>query len=163
MHRKTIRTPEIIDEICERMSAGEPLAAICRSEHMPGLRTVYDWAERDADLSARIARAREEGEDAIAAECLTIADNATNDWMERNGQDAPGYSLNGEHVQRSKLRIDTRLKLLAKWNPKKYGERLDHTSGGERLPAPTTVDLSALPAEVLRALLNANNGPASTD
>lgn len=130
---------------------------------MPGLRTVYDWAEADADLSARIARAREEGEDAIAAECLTIADDATNDWMERSGQDSPGYTINGEHVQRSKLRIDTRLKLLAKWNPRKYGERLDHTSGGERLPAPTTVDLSSLPAEVLRALLNAHNGPAATD
>jgi hypothetical protein len=25
------------------------------------------------------------------------------------------------------LRVDTRLKLLAKWNPKKYGERIEHT------------------------------------
>lgn len=90
---------------------------------MPGLRTVYDWCDADGSVSASIARAREEGEESIAASCLTIADDATNDWMERNGQDSPGYSLNGEHVQRSKLRIDTRLKLLAKWNPKKYGDR----------------------------------------
>ena len=27
-------------------------------------------------------------------------------------------------MQRSKLRIHTRLQLLAKWNPKKYGEKL---------------------------------------
>jgi hypothetical protein len=27
-------------------------------------------------------------------------------------------------VQRAKLRIDTRLKLLSKWDPKRYGEKL---------------------------------------
>ena len=32
-------------------------------------------------------------------------------------------SLNAEHIQRSKLRVETRLKLLAKWDPKRYGER----------------------------------------
>ena len=131
MGRPSLYTPELADEICLRLSAGEPLAAICRSEHMPGLRTVYDWAEADTDLSARIARAREEGEESIAAECLGIADDGTNDWMERNGQDSPGYTLNGEHVQRSKLRIDTRLKLLAKWNPKKYGDKIDMNHSGE--------------------------------
>ena len=30
-----------------------------------------------------------------------------------------------DHIQRAKLRIDTRLKLLAKWNPKKWGDKLD--------------------------------------
>jgi hypothetical protein len=40
--------------------------------------------------------------------------------MERASADGSneGWRLNGDHVQRSKLRIDTRLKLLAKWNPK---------------------------------------------
>jgi hypothetical protein len=33
--------------------------------------------------------------------------------------------LDREHVQRSKLRIETRLKLLAKWNPKKWGDKLE--------------------------------------
>ena len=35
-----------------------------------------------------------------------------------------GPRVNAEHIQRSKLRIETRLKLLAKWNPKKYGDKL---------------------------------------
>ena len=29
-----------------------------------------------------------------------------------------------EVTSRSKLRVETRLKLLAKWNPKKYGEKV---------------------------------------
>lgn len=39
--------------------------------------------------------------------------------------------MNTEHVQRSKLRIETRLKLLAKWNPKKWGEKVDLNHGGQ--------------------------------
>ena len=36
-------------------------------------------------------------------------------------------------IEHRKLRIDTRLKLLAKWNPKKYGDKMAHTGpdGGD--------------------------------
>lgn len=90
-----------------------------------GVTTVFDWMAKDAAFAESIARAREAGEEIIAQECMEIADNATNDWMERKTSegDAAGVEFNKEHVQRSKLRIETRLKLLAKWNPKKWGER----------------------------------------
>ena len=91
---------------------------------MPAWRTVYDWIVAEPDFAARIAHARDLGYDAIAEDTLKIADDATNDYMERQG-DAVAYHFNGEHVQRSKLRIETRLKLLAKWSPKKYGDKLD--------------------------------------
>lgn len=94
---------------------------------MPGLRTVYDWTAANTELSARIARAREDGEEIIAAGCLEIADDSRNDWVEKFGKEGEfaGWQFNAEHVQRSKLRIETRLKLLAKWNPKKYGDKVD--------------------------------------
>ena len=127
--RPSLYTPELIEEVFQRIANGEPLRQICRDEHMPHWNTVYDWLERDQSLSVRFARARERGEEAIAAECLDIADSAKNDWMEAHGQDDAGYKLNGEHIQRSKLRIETRLKLLAKWNPKKWGEKVDLNHG----------------------------------
>lgn len=119
------RTPETLDEICERISQGEPLRQICRDPHMPSWQAVYQWINDDEDFARRIARARDLGADAIAEETLDIADDARNDWMDKLDKDQVpiGYQLNGDHVQRSKLRIETRLKLLAKWNPKKYGER----------------------------------------
>ena len=46
----------------------------------------------------------------------------------------PGFS-SGD-VARDKLIIETDLKLLAKWHAKKYGDKLDLTSGGEKLPQP---------------------------
>lgn len=125
MGRPSKLQPELIDEICERISVGETLSEICRGEHMPTRRTVNRWEENDPDVLSRIARAREEGEDYIAEQCLAIADDTRNDYMEKLNSDGDpvGYQLNSEHVQRSKLRIETRLKLLAKWNPRKYGER----------------------------------------
>ena len=91
-------------------------------------RTVYLWMAKDPDLNTAIARARDVGYDAMAEECLDIADNAGNDWMERlDPEGVPvGWQVNGDSIQRSKLRIETRLKLLAKFNPKRYGDKVVH-------------------------------------
>jgi hypothetical protein len=118
--------PEIAEIICARIAEGETLRAICREDGMPSFRTVYTWQDEQPEFAARIASARAQGEDVIAQECLAIADDGTNDWMEQHseGAAAAAYKLNGEHVQRAKLRIDTRLKLLAKWNPRRWGDKV---------------------------------------
>jgi hypothetical protein len=75
-----------------------------------------------AAFAERFARARDTGHDIIAQECLEIADRKAEDYMVlADGRE----QLDREHVQRSKLRIETRLKLLAKWNPKKWGDKLE--------------------------------------
>jgi hypothetical protein len=131
--RPSLYSAELVETIADRLSKGEPMAVICRDEGMPAYRTVKDWMDSRPEVSAVIARAREEGFDVIATDCLEIADDARNDWMERAADegDAVALQFNGEHVQRSKLRIETRLKLLAKWD-KRYGDRLavDHNVVG---------------------------------
>ncbi len=92
---------------------------------MPGETTVWDWGKARPDFAELIAGARTRGFDAIALDALDIADNGTNDWMAINDEDNGGYRVNGEAVARSKLRVETRLKLLAKWDPKRYGDKLD--------------------------------------
>lgn len=122
MARPSDYTPEIADEICERLSKGETLASICREEKMPAVRTVSHWKARYPEFLASFACAREEGFDAIADECMAIADETTNDdKMSENGQIIP----NSEWITRSRLRVETRLKLLAKWSPKRYGDKLE--------------------------------------
>jgi hypothetical protein len=136
--------PEKARIICEQLSEGIPLREICRQEGMPAWRTVYDWMYQDDDLSAAIAHARDVGYDHIAEECLAIADDANNDWMERRNEEGQtiGWQLNGEHVQRSKLRIETRLKLLAKFNPKRYGDAIK-LSGDKDNPLRMETELKA--------------------
>ena len=118
------------DSLVEWITNGNTIAAWCR-ENGVGVSTVYDWTYKDDEFAGRIAHARELGEEVIAQQCMEIADDARNDWMERQSADGDviGQDFNKEHVQRSKLRIETRLKLLAKWNPKKWGEKqqLEHS------------------------------------
>ncbi len=127
MARKSTFDPKIADRICERIGTGETLRAICREDGNPSYVTFYTWIKENPELAERFADARARGFDAIAAECLEIADDATNDFMDRKDADGEvvGQQLNAEHVQRSKLRIETRLKLLAKWDPKRYGEKIE--------------------------------------
>ena len=108
-----------IDDLCAWLANGKTLREFCRQPGRPNFQRIYEALDQDAKAAGRVARARDIGYDTIADECGAIADDATNDWMEtRNGP-----QLNAEHVQRSKLRIETRLKLLACWNPKKYGNK----------------------------------------
>lgn len=131
--RPSTYTSAIATEICERLGNGEPLAQICRDEKMPALRTVYDWQETHGDFFAMIARAREAGYDAIAVEALTIVDAEPERVVTVTGDDRSESRLDSASVQWAKNRVETRLKLLAKWDPRRYGDKLDLTSGGEKL------------------------------
>ena len=129
---------EIARVICEQLSEGVPLRQICReNEGFPAWRTVYDWMWRDAELSTAIARARDIGYDALAEECLYIADNMHIGTKKvytsgaKEGEDSMTVTEE-DMLGHRKLQIETRLKLLAKFNPKRYGdfkpeeEKIDH-------------------------------------
>jgi hypothetical protein len=117
-------SPEIARIICEQLSEGIPLRQICReNEGFPAWRTVYDWMGRDEALSASISRARDIGYDAIAEECLQIAD--TIEFGQKQVMTDEGTATTVEDMLgHRKLRIETRLKLLAKFHPTKYGDKL---------------------------------------
>lgn len=118
------------DEIITWIGEGKTLREYSRQQDKPHWKTVYDWRREDATFELRFAHARNLGHDIIAQECLDIADNANNDWMERQGSEGQsiGWQANGDHIQRDKLRIETRLKLLAKWD-KRYADKTvnEHT------------------------------------
>lgn len=141
----------IKEEICERIANGEPLRAICREQGMPGWVTVYNWREADKAFDERIAHSRILGFDAIAEEALEIANTpvmgqtvTSKEW----GDEIKTEDMLGHR----KLQIETRLKLLAKWDPKRYGDRVDHTSSdGSMSPKAAPESVSA---EVVKALVD---------
>jgi predicted secreted protein len=137
--KKTIRTDEIDERIVDGLSAGTPLRVLCREDGMPSWRTVYHWIEADAEFATRIARARERGFDAIAEETLDLAD---------------GVAHQSEAIQKAKLQIDTRLKLLAKWSPTRYGDKQTHSIGGDP-DAPAVQVEHGVDAETMAALSKA--------
>jgi hypothetical protein len=133
--RPTTYTKKLAGEICRRLADGHTLRAVARDGDMPPESTVRTWANNDVEgFSAPYARAREIGYQAMADEIIEIADDASNDWMERQNRDGKErLVLNSEHVQRSKLRVDARKWLLSKALPKLYGDKVEH-SGPEGGP-----------------------------
>lgn len=117
------RTPEVIEEILRRMSAGEPLANICRDEHMPHMSTWRVWCRDDDELNIAHAQARDDGFDVIAADALNIVDEQP-EYATSEG----GSRVDSGYVQWAKNRAEMRLKLLAKWDYKRYGDKMDLTS-----------------------------------
>ena len=113
---------------------------------MPAESTVRAWALEDREgFSAQYARAREIGYHAMADELMDIADDGRNDWMERRGEEDAGWQANGEHIQRSRLRVDARKWMLSKVLPKVYGDKqeIDHKSSDGSM-SPQRVELVAL-------------------
>jgi hypothetical protein len=100
----------VVERIIAGLIDGLPLRALCREERMPPFGIVQGWIEADPALAARVARARDQGFDAIAEDALLLADRPAETSVE---------------VQQRRLAVETRLKLLAKWCPKRFGDKAD--------------------------------------
>lgn len=107
---------DFMPEIIEWVSAGKTLQSYSRQPGKPSVRLIQDWRDADAEFAANFGRARDLGYDAIAAEVLEIADTPS---------DHP------DDVAHRKLRTYTRMQLLAKWDPRRYGDKvgLEHSGG----------------------------------
>ena len=124
MGRPPEAVPEAVaEEIVEWISQGKTLRDFCRLEGKPAWRTVYAWMEKDKDFYARIAHARDLGYDAIAEETLEIIDTPP-EMAESWSQSGGSKHRDSAHAGWLKNRVEQRMKLLAKWSPKKYGDKV---------------------------------------
>lgn len=128
----------LVPVICERISAGEPLAAVCRQPGMPEITTVWDWMRTDPVIDQRITHAREACYDNIANRVRRTARG----YGTELGGDSTG------DVKRDRLIVDTDLKLLAKWDPRRYGEgfqlRMADADGNKLDTSPKFLEALAL-------------------
>jgi hypothetical protein len=131
--RPTSYTEGLAAEICKRVADGETLSQVCRSDHIPPRTTVMQWVlDNREGFSVRYARAKDMQIEFWADEILDVSDDGTNDYMVRSGaedDDKSAWCLNGEHISRSRLRVDSRKWLLSKLRPERYGDKVQHTGG----------------------------------
>lgn len=133
MNERVEYSDEIADRICDALADARSLRSICLGDDMPSQSTVFRWLadDRYAEFRERYARAREAQADAIFDEILDIADDGSNDWIERKRDDGSTDTvLDHEHVQRSKLRIEARRWMAGKLRPKVYGDKIEHEHTG---------------------------------
>lgn len=150
--RPSTYTDELAEHICERMALGESLQSITDAEHMPNRGTIYKWTRRNEAFGHMFARARDYQSEALLDDCVHIADNIelTEDEQKQ------GLDINAK-IQAAKLQIDTRLRVIAKIAPHKYGDRIQHTgmNGGPIQIAAVTIDARALAPDQRDALREA--------
>jgi len=102
-------SPEMAGEIFNWLSRGRTLSAFCACDGAPSLGVVQRWVETDPEFAAMYRDARRIGHEALLEETLAIADT-------RNPDD-------GMDIAHRKLRIDTRIKVLEKLDPERYGDK----------------------------------------
>lgn len=124
-------TQDIADEICSRLAKGESLRSITgadRDDFMPSETTVRRWLAGEDDWNEafrrQYARAREDQADFKFDEAWDIASAAT-----------------PENVAVARLQVDVVKWQAGKLAPKKYGDKVALTGGGEG-DAPFRTELS---------------------
>lgn len=127
---------KIFEEVLEYIEEGKSLRSILRNSDMPSSRTFFKWLDEDKDKVKRYARATEIRAENIFEDMLEIADDGTNDYMTITKGDISYNVEDKEVTNRSRLRLDTRKWMLSKLQPKKYGDKLDLTTDGEKMNEP---------------------------
>jgi hypothetical protein len=124
---------ELAEEICERLSIGQTLSSICNLEGMPNYSTVWRWESSNENFRNKSAHARKIGTHALADDCIRIADDPMLDAAEK------------------RVRIDTRLRLLGKWNARQYGDKIEiENTGAKPLNVTFTIgDRNAEPIDLI--------------
>ncbi len=81
------------EEILKRLTEGESLSSICRSENMPAWSTIHSWMEDDDNLRGQIMRAREAGYHFRAEKAIQEAKSASDAGLGRLAFDAERWYL----------------------------------------------------------------------
>lgn len=138
---------DITAKVIAGLRKGIPLTVLCSEEGMPDPSTWRDWCAEDETLAIAYARARDDGFDAIATEGLAILDAEPERVVTITGEDRSESRIDSAAVAHAKNRFEGRMKLLAKWDPTRYGEKQLVGSDPENpLPQGFTVTLVKAPS-----------------
>lgn len=141
--RPSIHTPELAADICRRIMEGETLSHICMDDDMPARSTVCEWLMRDYHgFSGQYAQAREYQGDFEFDEIIDISDDTQGDAYIEMTDAGPVAKLDGDAIQRAKLRVETRKWRAERLNRRVYGNSVKHeheltlhpAAGAQRVP-----------------------------
>lgn len=126
------------DTIIELLSNGESLKSILeKNKEMPSRPIVYTWLNEDnvnfdKEFLNNYVRAREDSADIDAEKIQELAEK----------------TLKGTYdPQSARIALDAYKWSAGKKKPKKYGDKLDLTTDGDKIQVPTTMKIEIVPPE----------------
>lgn len=134
--RPTKYTPELAEKICQRVATHDVgIQRLCDMyDDMPDKSTIRLWKLVHPEFSTQYIKAKQEQVTNFAEDIIDIADNGSKDYELTDD----GFKLDNEHIQRSRLRVDTRKWYASKLAPKIFGDakRVEELEGeNERVKA----------------------------
>jgi hypothetical protein len=111
-------TTEIGDKICAKLAGGKSLKRICEQKDMPSRQTVYTWLRTNQEFLDNYTRAKDDSADALADDIEDIARKVLTKEYDPNA---------------ARVAVDAKKWVASKLKPKKYGDKLDLTTGNEKL------------------------------
>lgn len=134
---------KIFETVFTEIINGRAVRNILKDEGMPNATTFFEWLSQDEEKNKQYARACELRAEALFDEILEIADDKSQDVeYTENGQ-----TQNSEFIQRSRVRIDARKWVASKLNPKKFGDKVDVTTQGEKINQPQAIQIEIVKAD----------------
>ncbi len=112
---------EYAEKLCKFISEGGTVNKLCKKRSSPSRDTFYRWLLEHGEFSDMYARACE-----IRRE---IKFESLEDMIDKES-----------NTQKARLKLDAFRFQLEREDPRKYGTRLDLTSGGERIGRGMTLD-----------------------
>ena len=111
-----------IERICVDLRVGVPRKTVFANPLNPTRREFTAALSNNPEWQSLVDDADREYLVTLAEELVSIADDGSKDTLTR--ADGTTYA-NSEWIARSKLRVETRLKLLSKLWPEKFGDKLE--------------------------------------
>jgi len=150
--RQVMDPQQVRQEVLRLIMEGKTTREIGAIDGLPCKATIMNWLAADPDFRAGYAAAKALYAETLAEEIIEISDDAAADWVD---SDTGGRELDHEHVQRSRLRVDSRKWLAARLSPKRYGDssmlkigEMDNAPRKELTPTEIAARLAALSARI---------------
>lgn len=128
-----------IKEILERIAKGESVRKVLESDELPCATTFFDWVDNDEELAKQYTRACARRADVIFEQIIEIADSQEDDLVK--GKNGEPDTTNHNAINRNRLQVDARKWVAARMSPRKYGDKIDHTTDGEKITAPPVINI----------------------
>lgn len=114
---------ETLSVIVQRVADGESLKAICKSRLWP-YSLVAKWLAEDVGRKSQYDAALALWGDSLAQEAVAIADTVQVGVIRKTDSDGGVTETQEDMLGHRKLQVDTRLKLAAKLDRERYGDRV---------------------------------------
>lgn len=129
----------IIEQIADK---GRPIRSILQDENTPSTITFFKWLEESEDKAKQYARACEIRADVLFDEMLQIAftpEEGETHKRTKKGSVSETEVTKGDMLGHRRLKVDTLKWAISKMAPKKYGDKVDVTTAGDKINSTPSV------------------------